>query len=55
MSILGFAMVVLVGLFYSFVSLNAEAGVVLVVLGFVLFVIGAELALRNQKHVESGD
>lgn len=53
MSVLGFALVVFVGLFYSFVNLDAGLSVVIVASGFVLFLAGAELALRNQNHVES--
>ena len=53
MSILGFAVVVFIGLFYSFISLDAEVAVVSVTVGFLLFIGGAELALRNQKHEEA--
>lgn len=52
MSIFGFALVVFVGLFYGFVSNNAEVAFWVVVFGFVVFVVGAELALRNQKHLK---
>ena len=53
MSVFGFAVVVLIGMFYSFISLDAQIAVAAVVVGFLLFVAGAELALRNQKHEEA--
>lgn len=52
MSIFGFALVIVFGLFYGFVSNNAEVAFWVVVFGFVVFVFGAELALRNQKHLK---
>ena len=52
LSIFGFALVVFVGLFYSFVRIKPNVAFWVVVTGFMVFVVGAELALRNQKHLE---
>jgi|GEM_PF-1874533 len=52
LSILGFALVIVFGLFYGFVTSDGEVAFWGVVFGFVVFVVGAELALRNQKHLK---
>lgn len=55
MSIFGFAVVVFVGMFYGVLSLDADSALVIVGAGFVVFLIGAELALRNQRHLKKDE
>ncbi len=52
LSILGFATVVFIGLFYSFVNLDPQLAFWTLIGGFLVFLLGAELALNNQKHHE---
>jgi hypothetical protein len=50
MSIIGFAVVVSSGIFGSLISMQTGAIVILAVLGFLFFLLGAEMALRNGTH-----
>jgi len=54
MSIIGFALLVSGGLFHSALSLDAPVGMISAILGFVMFLVGAELALNNHEYEESG-
>lgn len=54
MSILGFALLVSGGLFHSALSIDAPVGMISAILGFVMFLVGAELALNNHEYEKSG-
>lgn len=51
MSVFGFAVVLFGGLLYPFATLDPVWSVYLAAGGFVVFLVGAELALRNQRHL----
>lgn len=55
LALIGFLMVPLGGLGYSFFSLESTLGVISAVTGFLLFLGGAELALRNGAGHESSE
>ena len=50
LALIGFLMVPLGGLVYSFFTLDSSVGAGSAIFGFLLFLVGAELALRNGKH-----
>ncbi len=52
MTILGAATVVIGGLFGSFLWFDTQLVLFVVIFGVVMFGVGAELALRNQRHEE---
>ena len=52
MTVLGAATVIVGGLFGSFLWFDTQLVLSVVIFGVVMFGIGAELALRNQRHEE---
>lgn len=48
LALIGFLMVPLGGLGYSFLTLNPTLGAGSALIGFLIFLVGAELTLRNQ-------
>jgi len=53
LALIGFLMVPLGGLGYSFFTLDSSLGAGSAVMGFLLFLAGAELALRNHMPDDS--
>jgi hypothetical protein len=50
MSIIGFASVISTVIFGTLLSVEPGSIAVLAALGFLMFLLGAEMALRNGKH-----
>jgi len=52
MTVFGAAVVIVTGIFGSFINLGRNMVYTAVLAGLILFFVGAELALRNQRHQE---
>ncbi|MFB6245279.1 MAG: hypothetical protein ABEJ03_02935 [Candidatus Nanohaloarchaea archaeon] len=50
MAVSGFLLMIVSGFFYSLVSLGAATGTLFVLIGFALFLVGAEFAMSNREE-----